>query len=141
MRTSTINQIVIIEAAPSEVYEAWMDSERHSQFTGRLANISREIGGSFTAMDSLRGNNVELVPGKKIVQTWQCDYDGWPSDHFSVLTIQLSPIAGGTALEFEQTGVPLACLKGIHDAWHKHYWLPLKRMFQEEAAAHHGVTA
>ena len=134
METKTIGQVVVIPAPPVEVYEALMDSERHSQFTGGAARISRSVGGSFTAMESLRGKNLELVPGQKIVQTWQCAYDGWPSDHFSTLTIRLEPIEGGTLLELTQTEVPAACFRGISEAWHKYYWQPLKKMLQRNVA-------
>jgi len=135
MRTKTIHQVVIIQAPPSEVYESLMDSERHSQFTGCTAKISREVGGNFTAMESLRGTNIELVPDQKIVQTWQCDYEGWPRDHFSTLTIRLEPMEGGTLLEFTQTEVPAPCFKGISEAWHKYYWHPLKKTFHRELTA------
>lgn len=130
-----MHQVVTIKALPSEVYESLMDSRRHGQFTGCTAKISRKVGGSFNAMDSLRGKNVELVPNQKIVQTWQCDYDGWPKGHFSTLTIRLKPVEGGTRLEFEQVGVPAPCFKGIREAWHKYYWRPLKKMFHQEAVA------
>lgn len=134
MNTRTIHQVVIIEAPPSEVYNALMDSERHSQFTGSAARISRETGGNFTVMESLRGRNLQLVPDEKIVQAWRCDYEGWPKDHFSTVTIRLEATAGGTRLEFEQTGVPTRCFRAIYEAWHKYYWLPLKKMFHDEAA-------
>ncbi|HWN96072.1 MAG TPA: SRPBCC family protein [Methylomirabilota bacterium] len=129
MTTTTIYQIITIPAPPSDVYETLMDSKRHSQFTGCAARISREVGGNFTAMESLRGKNVELVPDQKIVQTWQCDDESWPRNHFSTLTIRLEPIEGGTLLELTQTDVPAPCFKGISEAWHKFYWHPLKKCF------------
>jgi activator of HSP90 ATPase len=121
-------------ASPHEVYEALMDSEKHSRFTGCRAKISRKVGGSFTAKDSLRGRDLQLVIDRKIVQTWQCDYDGWPGSHFSSLTIRLKPVPGGTRLEFEQNELPAACCKAISEAWHKYYWQPLKKMLRREAA-------
>jgi activator of HSP90 ATPase len=134
MRTKAIHQVVTIEAPPSEVYDSLMDSKRHSQLTGCTAKISRKVGGSFTAMESLRGKNLELVPDRKIVQTWQCDYDGWPSNHFSTLTIRLKPAEGSTRLDLDQVGVPAQCVKGIREAWHKYYWRPLKKMLRQKSA-------
>ena len=37
--TKTIEQTVTIKANPHDVYEALMDSEKHSQFTGAPADI------------------------------------------------------------------------------------------------------
>ncbi len=45
-----------------------MDSQKHSEFTGEEANISREVGGKFNAFgDYIMGINLELVPDKKII--------------------------------------------------------------------------
>ena len=128
MKTGTIRQSVTLGASPHDVYEAFMDSRKHSQFTGCVAKISRRVGGSFTAMESLRGKNVELRAGRKIVQTWQCDLDGWPKAHFSVLTITLRPVRNGTRLDFKQTRVPADCARKIAASWSKFYWRPLKQM-------------
>ena len=75
--TKTVEQTVIVNASPHDVYEALMDSEKHSQFTGAEAVISREVGGFFTAYDgALSGVMLELVPDSKIVQTWRGSDDG-----------------------------------------------------------------
>jgi uncharacterized protein YndB with AHSA1/START domain len=93
MKTKTIRQSVTFPASPHDVYEALMDSKKHAKFTGCAAKISRKVGGRFTAMESLRGRNVELVPDQKIVQSWQCDIEEWPKSQRSTLTIRLKPTA------------------------------------------------
>jgi activator of HSP90 ATPase len=135
MKTVTIRQSVKLTATPHDVYECLMDSRKHSTFTGCPAKISRKVGGNFTAMESLRGKNVELMPGQKIVQTWQCDYDGWPKNHFSTLTIRLRPTENGTRLDFVQNDVPAVCFTGIREAWLKYYWQPLKKLFRQKDGA------
>jgi uncharacterized protein YndB with AHSA1/START domain len=68
----TIRQSVTIKASPRAVYEALMDSRKHAAFSGAPAQISRRPGGKFTAYGSyISGVNLELVPGKRIVQL--CD--------------------------------------------------------------------
>lgn len=42
METKTIKQSIVFKAPPHEVYEALMDSDKHSQFTGSSAEVSRE---------------------------------------------------------------------------------------------------
>ena len=69
MKTKSIKQSVTIKASPKEIYDALMDSKKHSKFTGGKANISNKVGGKFTAYDEYCfGTNLELVPNKKIVQ-------------------------------------------------------------------------
>ena len=75
----TIKQKIIFKATPEDVYEALMDSKKHSKFTGSKAVISRRVGGKFTCYDgSLSGETIELVANKRIVQRWRSD--DWPED-------------------------------------------------------------
>jgi hypothetical protein len=53
MKTVTIRQSATFKTSPHEVYEALMDSRKHSKFTDSKASISRRIGGKFTAVSSL----------------------------------------------------------------------------------------
>ena len=105
METRTIKQSVTIKASPHDVYEALMDSKKHAKFTGGKATISRKVGGKFSAFDGYaEGVNLELVPDKKIVQSWRAS--DWPEGHYSKATFALKAVAGGTKLTFTQTGVP-----------------------------------
>ncbi len=105
MKTKTIRQSITFKTSPHEVFEALMDSEKHSEFTESEAVISREVGGRFTVWGgSLEGENLELVPDEKIVQSWRSD--DWPEGHYSQATFSLEEIPGGTRLTFTQSGVP-----------------------------------
>src|SRR3989338_2069202 len=104
METKTIKQSVTFKTTPHAVYEMLMDSDKHSQLTGGEAKISREIGGTFTAFDGYsEGTNLELIPDKKIVQTWRAS--DWPEGHYSRVTFLLKEVDAGTRLTFTQTGV------------------------------------
>jgi len=71
MKLATIKQRIIIPADPEEVYEAFMDARRHSDFTGSKATCNPKVGGRFTAWDGyISGKNLELEKGKRIVQEW-----------------------------------------------------------------------
>ena len=105
MKTVTIRQSTTFKTSPHEVYEALMDSRKHSKFTDAKASISRRIGGKFTAYDGyIEGVNLELVPDEKIVQSWRGS--DWPEGHYSKATFALRQVEGGTRLTFTQTGVP-----------------------------------
>ena len=129
--TKTIEQNVMFNASPHDVYEALMDSEKHSQFTGAKASISREVGGSFTAYDgALSGTILELAPDAKIVQSWRGSDEGWVPDHYSTATFSLKAIDGGTLLTFVQTGVPEQSFEQINQGWQNYYWAKMKQMLE-----------
>ena len=131
MKTKTIDQTVTFTASPHDVYEALMDSEKHSQFTGAKAEISRDLGGAFTAYDgALTGTMLELVPDSKIVQSWRTSDEAWPSDHYSTATFSLEKIDGGTRLTFVQTGVPEQHFDDINEGWETYYWAKLKQFLE-----------
>src|SRR5206468_4282723 len=78
--SKTIRQTATFKTSPHEVYEALMDSRKHSKFTGAPAKLSRKVGGEFTAFGgSLSGKTTELVADKKILQEWRAD--DWPAGH------------------------------------------------------------
>ena len=130
MKTKTIRQSVTFRASPHEVYEALMDSDKHTQFTGAEANISRQVGGRFTAYDgSLEGENLELVPDEKIVQSWRGD--DWPEGHYSRATFSLKAVEGGTRLTFTQPGVPEDLYENYRQGWIDYYWEPMKDFLQK----------
>ena len=72
MKTKTLHQSVLLKATAHDIYEALMDSNKHSEFTHSPAVIHREVGGEFSAFDGwASGKTVELIPDKKIVQKWR----------------------------------------------------------------------
>jgi activator of HSP90 ATPase len=130
-RTKTIDQSVTINASPHDVYEALMDSEKHSRFTGAKASISREIGAAFSAYDgALSGTILELVPDVKIVQSWRASDEGWTPGHYSTATFSLEAVDGGTQLTFVQTGVPEQSFEDISQGWRDYYWDKMKQMLE-----------
>jgi activator of HSP90 ATPase len=122
-----IRQTATFKASPHEVYEALMDSRKHSKFTGAPAKISRKVGGEFTAYGGdLSGKTTELVADKKIVQEWRAD--DWPTGHVSHASFTLKKVKGGTQLSFYQSNVPAKHYKGIKQGWIDFYWKPMKAM-------------
>ena len=127
---SRIRQTVTFKAGSHQVYEALMDSRKHSRFTGGKASISRKTGGRFSAFDGYaEGVNLELVPDKKIVQTWRAG--DWPPKHYSTITISLADVKNGCRLTFTQTGVPDSYIDDIAQGWKDYYWTQLKAMLEK----------
>jgi len=129
MKTKTIRQTAIFKASLHEVYEALMDSKKHSEFSGEDAKMSRKVGGKISAYSGyVDGKNLKLVADKKIVQKWRGS--DWPERHYSIATFEMKKIPGGTKLTFVQTDVPEEFCKDISDGWKEHYWEKMKRMFE-----------
>jgi activator of HSP90 ATPase len=74
--------------------------------------------------------NIELERGKKIVQKWKPDEEGWPENYYTTLTILFNKTAEGTTIEFMQEGIPEAFADDIAGGWIDYYWTPLKEMFE-----------
>jgi hypothetical protein len=51
--TTTIRQTVTFSASPEQIYEVIMDSKKHESLSGEKASVSTEIGGAFTAWESI----------------------------------------------------------------------------------------
>lgn len=134
MKTRTIRQTVDFSAKTHDVYEALMDSKKHSEFTGSKCTISRKVGGKVSAYDGyIVGENIELVPDKKIVQTWKSEEDCWPPEYYSKVTFLLKPTKQGTRLQFSHSGVPIDCGDRFDTGWEEHYWAPMKEMLETKS--------
>ncbi len=132
MKTKNIKQTVTFAAKPEEVYELLMNAKKHSDFTGSDVKMSKKLNGKFTAYDGYcHGHNIELEPGRKIVQAWHFAEDGWPDDHFSICTFNFAKTGLGTKLTFAQTGVPDHKAKALSDGWKQYYWEPMKRFLNK----------
>ena len=132
--SQVIKQNVTLEARPSVVFEALMDSKKHAAFTGAPAKVSRKVGGEFSHHGGhIGGVNVEIAENKLIVQAWRPK--GWPKGTWSLATFALAPLKGGkTKLSFTHPGIPAAHVKSITSGWKAHYWQPLKAWLKEAGA-------
>ena len=123
-----IRQTITFKATPHDVYEMLMDSARHAEFTGDRAVISRKAGGTFSVFSGYAtGKNLELIPDRRIVQTWRAS--DWPDGHESQITFELREVKGGSRLTFTQTGVPDEFNAAIRQGWIDYYFAPMKRYF------------
>lgn len=124
----TISQKIFLKAIPKVIYETFMNSEKHSKFTGLRAEIDPKMGGKFSVGNNYaKGVTTKLVKDEKITQTWRPDEEQWPESHYSVINLDLEPKGEGTLLNFNQSGIPNACYELIRSGWDKYYWNPLKK--------------
>ncbi len=130
-KTRTIVQNVMIPADPDEVYDAFMDPEKHSDFTQTQTTGSQEVGGEVSASDGyITAKNIELKKGKKIVQEWTTSE--WPEGYGpSILEIDLKKVDGGTELIMTHSNVPDEQADDYAEGWMDFYWNPLVKYFQQ----------
>jgi activator of HSP90 ATPase len=130
MKIKTIRQSVTFKANPYEIYEAIMDSRKHSEFTGSQVSMTRKVGGKFSIYGGdIEGVNLELMPNQKIVQSWR--YSDWPDGYYSKVTFSLKESQDVTRLTFTQTGVPEEFYDDISQGWYDYYWEPIKEMLNK----------
>jgi len=117
---TSLELVRFINAPTDRVYDAWTDPAQLRQWFGpegvRTRNITADVRvGGYYRWDltspegeelSAFGEYKELVPGKKIVFTWQWDDDEDWENWTSVVTIELFERGGGTELRFRHEQLP-----------------------------------
>jgi uncharacterized protein YndB with AHSA1/START domain len=125
----TFTLTTTIPASPEEIYQAWLDSLAHSEMTGGAANMSEQLGAEVSAWDGyIRGRNLELVPGARIVQSWRTSE--FADEHGdSVITILLEEADEGTLLTLEHSNVPDEQRSYEEAGWQENYFEPMVAYF------------
>jgi uncharacterized protein YndB with AHSA1/START domain len=117
---TSLEIVRFISVHPARVYDAWTDAAQLRQWFGpenaRTRNITADVrvGGKYrwdlTSPEgeemSAFGEYKELIPGKKIVFTWQWDDDEAWENRTSVVTIELLERAGGTEVRLKHEQLP-----------------------------------
>jgi activator of HSP90 ATPase len=129
---TTIKQKVIIpKVTPKEVYEAYVDPKKQSDFTDSPAKGEPVVGGKFTAWDGyISGKFLELEEGKKVVQEWiSTDFPENASPSRLELTFRAVP--KGTEIVMVHSNVPKDQEAETAEGWTEFYWEPLKEYFKK----------
>jgi activator of HSP90 ATPase len=118
----------LIPASPDKIYNAWLDSEGHSRMTGSPARASDQVGGTFEAWDGyISGRNLELEPGKHILQAWRTT-EFAASDEDSVLDVTFEAAEGGTKVTIRHSHLPEDGDQYLQ-GWIDFYFQPMKAYF------------
>jgi uncharacterized protein YndB with AHSA1/START domain len=119
--TRTIKQKRIIPAKPAEVYDALMNAERHTEFTGSKATWDGYIS----------GKNLALKKGRRIVQEWTTTE--WPTGYPpSIVEFSFRAKEGATELTMVHSKVPAEQAESYRQGWIDFYWKPMKQYFQRK---------
>lgn len=126
-----IHQEVTINAKPAAIYDLLLSSEQFAQMTGgRGATISTEEGGKASMFGGdIQARNVELVPGKRVVQAWRSG--AWPEGVYSIVKFELEGDGQGTKLTFDQSGYPDNAHDILAGGWSQMYWTPMNALLAD----------
>lgn len=113
----------------SELYEAWLNSEQHSAFTGGIAAIEPVVGSRFTAWDGyITGVIEELEEGSRILQRWRTtEFPDGADD--SMLECVFEASEGETTLILRHWNIPEGQGKQYESGWEEHYFSPMREYF------------
>jgi uncharacterized protein YndB with AHSA1/START domain len=124
----TIHQEVTFKTSPEKVYAALTEADQFSKVTGAPAKIATDAGGPVELFGGqIAARNVELVPGKRLVQAWRAG--NWEEGVYSVVRFELKKDGAGTKLVFDHAGYPEEAHDMLEGGWHQMYWNPLTKYF------------
>jgi len=113
---------------PRDLYESLLFPGRVKAYAGTDAEVSMEKGGKFKLFGgSVVGENLELIPDKKIVQKWR--FSSWPEGHYSTVTIDLEDNKGKTGVTLQQTNVPEKDKERTEGGWKDNFFRRIKGIF------------
>jgi len=129
--TEQIKVTASIPASPKQIYDAWLNSKAHTKMTGSKATVTSKPGGKFTAWDNyITGKNLELIPGKRILQSWRTT-EFSKTDLDSHLLLKFEPVKGGAKIILVHTEIPEGQSAGYKKGWKDFYFKPMKTYFQQ----------
>ena len=113
------------------MFDAWLNSDEHSDFTGTKAVIRPSVASKFSAGDNyITGSNITIQPYGRIVQSWRTkDFPAGAVD--SRLEILFEKANGGTRITIIHTNIPDGQAKNYEKGWKNHYFKPMKKYFKK----------
>jgi activator of HSP90 ATPase len=131
--TTITQKVTIPKVTPKQVYDAYVDPIKHSEFTGSEATGKPVVGGKFTAWDGyISGKFLELENGKRVVQEWTST--DFPEGALpSKLELTFCAVPKGTEIVMVHSNVPLDQKDETAEGWTEFYWEPLKEYFKKQS--------
>ena len=113
-----IHQEKLLLAEPEKVYELLTSGEKFAAASARPANIGAGAGEAFSIFGGyIEGRQIELVPGKRVVQAWRGS--DWAPGVYSLVRFTLTPEGGGTRLTVDHEAYPEG-KSPMYPSWHEH---------------------
>lgn len=108
-----------------KLYKDWLNSSRHTAFTGGVAIIHPEEGSAYEAWDGyIAGRILELEEGKRMLFTWRSsEFSADDSD--SLLEVVLEEKDKTCLLKLRHWNIPAGQAAQYLSGWKEHYFEPM----------------
>jgi activator of HSP90 ATPase len=117
----TIKHSYTLNATPTQVYGALTDPKVIEQWSGAPAQMETTSNGAFSLFGGqVTGTNLEIVPDKKLVQSW-------PSN--TKVTLTLKGNGQETVVDLLHEDIPDSEEAKFEQGWKEYYFGPLQKMF------------
>ena len=129
----SIHQDALIEATALEVYRYLTDGETFAAATGMAARVEPIEGSAFSLFEGrIEGRQVELVPGRLVVQAWRfgaAHPDVWAPGVYSVVRFTLTEEGERTRFVVDHDAVPSEWQEHLETGYPVFYAEPMARYF------------
>lgn len=123
-----LQQQIVLNAGPEAIYRSFMDEGEHSALTGGTSRIDSSAGGLADMHDGqIVARNIELEPGRRIVQAWRVT--AWEPGVYTLLRLDFLAEGDATRVKLDQTGCPEGTTEHLAQGWEQRYWQPLAKKF------------
>ena len=123
-KRSIITDSVVLPAPAGELFEMYLDAQRHEAITSHAVTIGPESGTPFAAFDGmLSGTMLRVVPPQLIVQSWRSAHFH-DDDPDSTLVLMFLPAGHKARIHLVHLDVPAHDYQQVVEGWKTHYWQP-----------------
>ena len=135
MGQESIRMSAHFPVSPERIYEAWLDGDEHGKITGAKATVEPRVGGAHVSWDGyIKGENLALEAGRRILQTWRTlEFPADSGD--SKLEVLLAAKDGGTEMTIVHTEIPEGQGSKYEMGWRDLYFTPMTEYFTPKKAA------
>lgn len=129
----SIHQETLIAAPPQQVFELLTSGSLFSAATGQPAVITDREGDAFSLFGGrVEGRQIELVPGRRVVQAWRfgsAHPSAWEPGVYSTVRFKLDRAGDGTRLVIDHAGIPAEWIEHISLGYPAFYQEPIANFF------------
>lgn len=128
----TIELEVVLNISQEELYNAWLSSKEHSNFTKSKATIVPTVKGRYTTWEGyITGETLELHPHNKVVQSWRTT-DFKSTEENSLLEVLFEPQGNKTKLILKHSNIPEGTDDEYKIGWKEFYIEPMKEYYNKQ---------
>jgi activator of HSP90 ATPase len=119
----------VIKAPAAKVWAALTQNRYIQKWSESPSKMSSREGADFKLWDGdIYGENIEVVPEKRLVQNWF----GGDWEEPSIVTFNIKALKTKTRIELIQENVPNNELKSIDSGWDEYYFGPMTKYLEEK---------